>query len=160
MQSSLVYALNAFFPSLSMSSRQRISTLAKETIRALCQVHIPASTSSLLQQLGLLSVEQIMMKKMLMFVFRCVHSEVSCLLAPMFSLPRDVTQSDVATRRASTSNLVVTFLPGPSDRLSIRFRASIAWNSLPTCAEKTRGEKINPRTSDPTQCTVLNLRSI
>ena len=130
-QSSLVYASNPFFPSLSMSSRQRISTLSEEPIHAVCQVHIPASTSSLLHQLGLVGVEQIMMKKMLMLVFRCVHSEVSCLLVPMFSLTRDVTQSDVATRGASTSSLVVPFLPVPSGRLSIRFRASIAWYSLP-----------------------------
>ena len=128
MQSSVVYASNAFF--LSLSSRQRISNLAKAVIRAVCQVHIPASASPLLQPLGLLSVEQIMMKRMLMFVFRCVHSEVSCLLVPMFSLTRDVTQSDVATRGASTSSLVVPFLHAPSGRLSIRFRASIAWNSF------------------------------
>ena len=140
-QSSLVYASNAFFPSLSMSSRQRISTLANAAIRAVRQVHIPASTSPLLQQLGLISVEQVMMKKMLMFVFRCVHSEVSCLLVPMFSLTRDVTQSDVATRGSSTSSLVVPFLPVPSGRLSIRFRASIAWNSLPPVLRTLEGRK-------------------
>ena len=51
-QSSFVYASNAFFPSLSMSSRQRISTLAKAAIRVVCQVHILASISTLPQQLG------------------------------------------------------------------------------------------------------------
>ena len=140
--SSLVYASNPFFPSLSMSSRQPISTLSEEPIHAVCQVHIPASTSSLLHQLGLLSVEQSMMKKMLMFVFRCVHSEVSCLLVLMFSLTRDVTQSDVATRGASTSSLVVPFLPVPSGRLSIRFRASIAWYSLPPVLRTLEGRKL------------------
>ena len=138
-QSSLVYASNAFFHSLSVSSRQRISTLPKAAIRAVCQVHIPASTSPLLQQLGPLSVELIMTKKMLMFVFRCVHSEVSCLLVPMFSVTRDVTQSAVATRGASTSSLVAPFLPGPSGRLSIRFRASIAWSSLPPVLRTLEG---------------------
>ena len=31
----------------------------------------------------------------LFFVLKCVHFDVSCLLVPMFSLNRDVTQSDV-----------------------------------------------------------------
>ena len=79
------------------------------------------------------------MKKMLMFVFRCLHSEVSFLLVPMFSLSWDVTQSDVATRGASTSSLVVPVLPGHSGRLSIRFRASIAWNSLPPVLRTLEG---------------------
>ena len=127
-QSALLYSSNAFFPSLSSGSLDRISKLSKAAVRAVCSVHVPTPSAPLLNQLRLRPTKQLMLIKSLVFVHRCLYPSISPNLTIMFS---PIVSVDNTTRGSVTKILIVPFLPGPSGRLSIRFRGAVAWNSLP-----------------------------
>ena len=127
-QSALLYSSNAFFPSLSAGSLDRISKLSKAAVRAVCSVHVPTPSAPLLNQLRLRPIKQLMLIKSLVFVHRCLYPSISPNLTIMFS---PIVSIDNTTRGSVTEILIVPFLPGPSGRLSIRFRGAVAWNSLP-----------------------------
>ena len=150
-QSSLVYTSNAFFPSLSMSSRQRISTLAKAAIRAVCQVHIPASTWYISATTAAGSArcgadhdeENIDVRvPVCVCTLRLVVSWYPCslshrtLLSPM-SQPGGFDQQSYCP--ISSWAIRSPLHPLPSFH---------CMELLHTCAENTRGKKITPRTSD------------
>jgi len=125
-QSALLHSSNAFFLSLLAGSLDRISKLSKAAVRAVCSEHVLTPSVPLLHQLSLCLIKQLMLIESLVFVYRCLCPSISPNLTAMFS---PIVSVDSATRVAKV--LVVPFLPGPSGRLSIRFRGVVAWNSLP-----------------------------
>ena len=131
-QASRLYASNAFFPSMNMAARQKLTTLSKSGIRAIAGIHSPASTSPLLQRHNLHPISSLYVMRVLVFVYRCLHNQTSTLFSSFFLPVPDASSScRVATRGSVSRLLSVPFLRGPSGRSSIRFKASVGWNSLP-----------------------------
>ena len=129
-QSSLCYSSNAFFPALSATSMMRLVRMSKAAVRAVCAVHLPASTSPLLTRLDLRPLLHILLAKILVFAFRCIRGLCSPLLCQLFTLASSSSTS--LETRGRTSNLMcVPFVRGPSSRSLLRFQASVFWNSLP-----------------------------
>ena len=72
-QSSISYASKAFFPSLSSTNLGRLVRLSKAAFRAVCCVHLPASTAPLLEALDLRPLPILLMEKLQLFVLS-MHS--------------------------------------------------------------------------------------
>lgn len=130
-QSSLCYSSNAFFPSLSATHLRHLIRMSKAAVRAVCAVHLPASTAPLLQRLDLRPLIHVLLEKVLLFVFRCIHGSCSKLFKDFFLGVGSLSSVPRATRGEVSRLLIVPFVPGPSGRSLVRFQGSVMWNHLP-----------------------------
>jgi len=139
-QSKLCYGSNAIYPSLSVQYKSIVNKLCKSGVRAVFGVTTPARTQPLLLQLHVSLVTDIMHRKVLVFVFRCISSSASTLFEQFYSCiaPHAQVGSHPVTRGQATQLLSVPFLPGPGGRQSIQFRGSVWWNSLPSETRTSR----------------------
>ena len=133
--SHLCYASNCFFPSLKKSLLQRLIRMSKARIRAVFQAPRRSSTGPLLERLSLPTLHHIYAEKLLVFVFRTLHSRISSQFQTYFSLLGPLRTPALLERvvtRGQVHNLVrVPFVPNPAGRASMQFLGSVVWNALP-----------------------------
>lgn len=129
-QSSILYASNSFFPSLSRSLFSRLEKLSKAGLRAVFRVKPQTPTLPLMRRLKVRGLAQLCNEKLLVFVFRCMHNLSSALFHEFFS-PMLCSDGQRISRGQVTHLLRVPFLPGPSGRSTVHFVATRLWNSLP-----------------------------
>lgn len=132
-QSSLLYSSNAFYPGMSKGLVSRVVKLSKAGIRAIFRVRPHTETSPLLIRLRIRPLMQVLCEKLVMFVYRCIHSNCSTLFAEYFTPTLSATDhGDLPVTRGQCSNLLrIPFLPNQSGRRTIQFVASTLWNALP-----------------------------
>ena len=127
------YGSNAFYSSLSTSSKEKLIRLSKRGVRAIFRA--PPWTPSLpvYQQLQICRLPQRMDYKLLVFTYRCTHSLTSTLLTNEFSV---LGQSNARTRSITRGQSFISLsLPNICHRsgtISPLFTCSLLWNSLPS----------------------------
>ena len=130
LQSCLLYASNAFSPSLNRSLISGIEKLSKADIHAVLRVHHRTECSPLRCQLNVKSITHLHHEKQIVVVLRCLHNISSVLFNDFF----DVFQSNNEGRgsRGQLSFLLqIPSLPGPSGRKTMHFICATRWNKLP-----------------------------
>ena len=132
-QSTITYGSNAFSPGISKQLLSELLKLAKSGVRSVFRLHLPVSTAPLLSKLGVVLPDLIFRRKVIIFVYRCVHNLSSILFSQFFestSFTR-VAHSQLITRGSRSSLLQVPFFRGAVGRSSISFVGSVLWNVLP-----------------------------
>ena len=130
-QSKLCYGSNAIFPSLLERGKATISKLSKAGVRAVFGLHNPVSTQPLLNELHVSEITDIMFRKALVFVFRCLDVHASSLSTHYYTPIASLTDGNHRLTRGQEARLLsVPFLPGPAGRTSIQFSGVIGWNLL------------------------------
>ena len=137
-QSTLSYASNAYFPSLSASLLDTLTKLAKSGIRTAFRLHNPVATAPLLVRLNVSLPVTLYRQKLAVFVFRCINDRCSHLFSSYFLPAAHRAQVSQITRGQNSDLLLVPFCPGPAGRKSIQFVGAVLWNNLPALA---RSEK-------------------
>ena len=123
-QSTLLYASNAFFPCLSVGTFDLLVKVTKNAVRAAFGLPSWTSSSPAFLALDLPPLLQVCRQKVVQFVFRVLHGRTSSLLQHHFSCT-------VTARNQERNTIVVPFWPGPAGRSTIQFRGALLWNSLP-----------------------------
>lgn len=131
--SQLSYGSNCFTSSLTVQLLDRIHKMSKSGIRATLQQREFLPTGPMLDMLGISSLPQLLLQKLLVLVYRCLHSLASNLLQQLFSrtAPDQPDEANRVTRGHVTSLLRVPFMRGPAGRRSVQFFCSTLWNALP-----------------------------
>ena len=127
------YGSNAFYSSLSTSSKEKLIRLSKRSVRAIFRAPPWTPSLPLYQQLQICRLPQRMDYKLLVFTYRCTHSLTSTLLTNEFSV---LGQSNARTRSITRGQSVISLsLPNVCHRsgtISPLFTCSLLWNSLPS----------------------------
>ena len=100
------YGSNAFYSSLSTSSKEKLIRLSKRGVRAIFRAPPWTPSLPLYQQLQICRLPQRMDYKLLVFTYRCTHSLTSTLLTNEFSV---LGQSNARTRSITRVNLLSLF---------------------------------------------------
>ena len=127
------YGSNAFYSSLSTSSKEKLIRLSKRGVRAIFRAPPWTPSLPLYQQLQICRRPQRMDYKLLVFTYLCTHSLTSTLLTSEFSV---LGQSNARTRSITRGQSCI-FLSLPnvchrSGTISPLFTCSLLWNSLPS----------------------------
>ena len=127
------YGSNAFYSSLSTSSKEKLIRLSKRGVRAIFRAPPWTPSLPLYQQLQICRLPQRMDYKLLVFTYRCTHSLTSTLLTNEFSV---LGQSNARTRSITRGQSFISLsLPNVCHRsgtISPLFTCSLLWNSLPS----------------------------
>ena len=130
-QSELCYSSNAIFPSLLERGKATISKLSKAGVCAVFGLHNPVSTQLLLNELHVSEITDIMFRKVLVFVYRCLNAHASLLFTHYYTPIASLTGGNHRLTRGQEARLLsVPFLPGPAGRASIQFSGAIGWDLL------------------------------
>ena len=130
-QSKLCYGSNAMFPSLLERSKATTSKLSKASVRAVFGLHNPISTQPLLNELHVSEIMDIMLRKVLVFVYRCLNAHASFLFTHYYTPIASLTDGNHRLTRGQEARLLsVPFFPDPAGRASIQFSGAIGWNLL------------------------------
>ena len=130
LQSRLLYASNAFSPSLNNSLISRIEKLSKAGLRAVYRVQPRTESSPLRRQLKVKSITHFYHEKQLIFVFRSLHNISSVLFKDFFNVFQSNNEGRVSRGQVSFL-LQIPFIPGPSGRKRMHFICATRWNKLP-----------------------------
>lgn len=130
-QSNLTYASNSFFPSLLKTVLTRLQKLHRAGVRAVFRAKPRTATAPLVFRLRVKPLLQLYLEKVLVFVFRCLHSLSSRLFCNFFSIIASTADHPV-TRGQVTHLLRIPFLPQQSGRATMQFAAAAFWNKLPS----------------------------
>ena len=117
-----------------MHPGQGTKSLHKSGIRAVFQAPRRTPTAPLLAKLSMPSLHQVLLQKLLVFVFRSIPGSASSLFQDYFVLlaqPQIPLADRIVTRGQLYNLLRIPFLPNPAGRCSIQFLGSTTWNSLP-----------------------------
>ena len=114
--SHLCYASNCFFPALSRSLLNCLVKLHKSGIRAVFQAPRRTATAPLLAKLSIPSLHQVLLQKLLVFVFRSIHGSASSLFQDYFVLlaQPQIPLADRIVTRGQLHNLLRTPIPTQS----------------------------------------------
>ena len=129
------YGSNAFYSSLSTSSKEKLIRLSKRGVRAIFRAPPWTPSLPLYQQLQICRLPQRMDYELLVFTYRCTHSLTSTLLKIEFSV---LGQSNARTRSITRGQSFISLsLPNACRRhhsgtISPLFTCSLLWNSLPS----------------------------
>ena len=123
-QSTFLYASNAFFPCLSVGTFDLLVKVTKNAARAAFGLPSWTSSSPAFLALDLPPLLQVCRQNFVQFVFRVLHGRTSSLLQHHFSCT-------VTAHNQERNTIVVPFWPGPAGRSTIQFRGALLWNSLP-----------------------------
>ena len=123
-QSTLCYASNAFFPSITQGNFELLSRVSKSPVRATLGLPRWASTTPLYTSLNIRTLLHVFRQKIVQFVFCCLHGLASILFCQYF-IPTTVWNQ-------GRNMLAVPFSPGPSGHATMQFRGTLLWNSLPS----------------------------
>ena len=125
-QSKLCYGSNAIFPSLLERGKATISKLSKAGVRAAFGLHNPVSTQPLLNELQGSEITDIMFRKVLVFVYRCLNAHASLLFTHYYTPIASLTGGSHRLTRGQEARLLsVPFLPGPEGGASIQVSGAI-----------------------------------
>ena len=127
------YGSNAFYSSLSTSSKEKLIRLSKRGVRAIFRAPQWTPSLPLYQQLQICRLSERMDYKLLVFTYRCTHSLTSTLLTNEFSV---LGQSNARTRSITRGQSFISLsLPNVCHRsgtISPLFTCSLLWNALPS----------------------------
>ena len=125
-QSKLCYGSNAIFPSLLERAKATIRKLSKAGGRAVFGLHNPVSTQPLLNELHVSEITDIMFRKVLVFVYRCLNVHASFLFTHYYTPIASLTDGNRRLTRGQEARLLSgPFLPGLAGRASIQFSSVI-----------------------------------
>ena len=114
-QSKLCYGSSAIFPSLLPvleRGKATISKLSKAGVRAVFGLHNPVSTQPLLNELHVSEITDIMFRKVLVFVYRCLNAHASLLFTHYYTPIASLTDGNHRFTRGQEARLLsVPFLP-------------------------------------------------
>ena len=130
-RSTLEYASNAYYHSLSSTLRDRLVTTSQIAMRKVFGLSWFTATDFMLRKFSLHSLDARVNLKLYVFTFRCLNARASPLLTAMFHL-RSASSRTSATTRGQTSNSLC--LPRRHSRIgfhSVSFLAAVRWNALP-----------------------------
>ena len=130
-QSKLCYGSNAIFPFLMDRGKATISKLSKAGVRAVFGLHNQVSTQPLRIELHVSEITDILFRKVLVVVYRCLNAHASLLYTHYYTPIASLTGGNHWLTRGQEARLLsVPFLPGPAGRASIQFSDAIGGNLL------------------------------
>ena len=121
-QSKRMYGSNAYVPSMTMGTLDRLNRLSKSAIRGFYGLLRWTPTSPILSTFQVRPLLSVMAQKIVLFVHRCLARRCSNLFHDNF-VPVNCHQ----TRGCFQQLLVVTFWPGPHGRATIQFYGAVSW---------------------------------
>ena len=125
-QSKLMYGSNAYVPSMTIGTLDRLNRLSKSAIRGFHGLSRWTPTSPIFSTLGVRPLLSVMAQKIVLFIHRCLARRCSNLFRDHF-----VPVNSHQTRGCTQQLLVVPFWPGPLGRATIQFHGAVSWNALP-----------------------------
>lgn len=135
-QSTLEYASNAYFHTLSSTLHNRIITASHIAMRKVFGLSRFTSADTILQRYCLHSLDVRVNLKLYLFVFRCIHARASVLLCDLFTLRSVGTRTSATTRGQDSSSLCLPPCRSRFGYYSISFLAADRWNALPSACRQ------------------------
>ena len=126
-QSKLLYGSNAYVPSMTIGTLDRLNRLSKSAItRGFYGLSRWTPTSPIFSILGVRPLFSVMAQKIVLFAHRYLARRYSNLFRDHF-----VPVNGHQTRGCSQQLLGVPFWPGPHGRATIQFHGAVSCNALP-----------------------------